>query len=446
MSGDEVLARLLLDLALLLAVAQLLRLVLVRLRQPEVLAYVLAGIALGPSLLGRLPGDPSALLFPEEVRAALAPLGTLGLVMFAFAIGLELDLGALRRRSRSVLNVSAGSLGIPLACGAALALVLYPVHGEIAGAAIPPLAFGLFIATAMAISAFPVLVSIVSERGMRRTPVGELAVSSAALEDLCGWLLLTLALAAMPAAGGDDFGTMVLHGATFGLLVIGARPLLRRLLARAAAGGDVAVLAVALGFATACAGFTQLIGLHVVMGAFVAGIAFPRDGDGARIRTLCRALIPVTLAIFLPIYFLSPGLALDVGSIGAGGVPEMLLIIAVACAAKLAGGAIPARLSGMSWAEAGTLGVLLNTRGLMELVVLTVGYSEGVLTQRLFSELVVMAIVTTMMTGPLLELLRRRGVGTDIVGCPPAAGGGRDWDWDDSPEERPLAVARPGPV
>lgn len=442
MTSDEVLAWLLIDVAILLAVSQLLRRLMVRLRQPEVLAYVFAGILLGPSLLGQLPADPSALLFPAEVRAALAPLGTVGLLVFAFVIGLELDLGEVRRRARSVLGISAGALLLPLLAGAGLALALYSRHGEVEGEPIPQLAFVLFFATAMAVTAFPVLVSIVAERGIRRSPLGEVAVSSAALQDACGWLLLALALAVMPAAGGASFPTLVATAALLGILLVAvARPLLGALLARVEAGrtGEVGMLATSLCFASACAGITQLVGLHVVVGAFAAGVAFPRGGSSARVRLLCRALMPVTMAFFLPIYFLSPGLQLNVGSIGLAGLPELTAIVAVASICKLAGGALPARWAGSSWRDATTLGVLLNTRGLMELVVLTVGYTEGVLSRQLFSEMVVMAIVTTMMTGPLLEVLRRRGVAS--AGRRPAAGGG--WDWDEAPvDEAAVGLVR----
>ncbi len=177
-----------------------------------------------------------------------------------------------------------------------------------------------------------------------------------------------------------------------------------------------------------------------MIGAFAAGLAFPRDGHRVQIRALCRAMMPVALAILLPVYFLAPGLALDVGSIGSGGLLGLTAIVLVACVSKLAGGALPARAAGMPWQDALTLGVLLNTRGLMELVVLTVGYTEGVLDQGLFSAMVAMAIVTTMMTGPLLDLLRRRGV--RVAGESPLGGGARGWDWEDPVEQPAVGMAR----
>lgn len=421
MSADEVLSRLLIDIAILLAVSQLLRLLLAPLRQPDVIAYVLAGFVLGPSLLGNLPSDPSAFLFAEQVRAALAVIGSLGLVVFAFVIGLELDLGAVRRQSRAVLNVSVGALAVPLLAGALLALVIYPAHRQVGGVEVPRLAFVLFLATAMAVTAFPVLVAIVSERGMRDTPLGRLAVSSAAVQDAAGWTLLAVALAALSGEGSNLLRIAAETAAFLAALAL-ARPLLKLALARpalAGTGGEIGALAVALGFAAACAGATQAIGLHLVVGAFAAGVAFPRDLPQARVPTLAGAVMPFTMALLMPIYFLGPGLGVDVGSIGPSGFAELAAIFFIACASKLAGGALAARYSGLPWAEARALGVLLNTRGLVELVVLTVGYTEGVLDQALYSELVIMALATTMLTGPLLDLLGR-GRAVTAAEAPPA--------------------------
>jgi Kef-type K+ transport system membrane component KefB len=404
---DQVLARLLIDIGILIATAQLLRLLLIPLRQPDVIAYVLAGFVLGPSLLGNLPGDPSSYLFPEQVRSALSVIGSLGLVVFAFAIGLGLDLGALRRQSRAVLSVSLGALLAPLLAGAVLALALYPAHREVGGAAVPRLAFVLFLATAMAVTAFPVLVAIVDERGIRDSPLGRLAVGSAAVQDAVGWILLAVALAVF--SGGSGPLRIVAEAVGFLVALALARPLLRAVLdnpALGGPGGEIGTLAIALGFAAACAGATQAIGLHLVVGAFAAGVAFPRDlGAPARGPAVIGATMPITMALLMPIYFLGPGLGVDVGAIGPGGFVELAAIFVVACASKLAGGTLGARHAGLPWSEARVLGVLLNTRGLMELVVLTVGYSEGVLDRSLFSELVIVALATTMMTGPLLDLL-----------------------------------------
>jgi Kef-type K+ transport system membrane component KefB len=413
LSPDQVLARLLIDIGILIATAQLLRLLLIPLRQPDVIAYVLAGFVLGPSLLGNLPGDPSTYLFPEQVRSALSVIGSLGLVVFAFAIGLGLDLGGLRRQSRAVFSVSLGALVAPLLAGAVLALVLYPAHREVGDATVPRLAFVLFLATAMAVTAFPVLVAIVDERGIHDSSLGRLAVGSAAVQDAVGWILLAVALAVF--SGGSGPLRIVAEALGFLVALALARPLLRRALLNPAlggSGGEIGTLAIALGFAAACAGATQAIGLHLVVGAFVAGVAFPRDlGSPARGPAVVGAVMPITMALLMPIYFLGPGLGVDVGAIGDGGFVELGAIFVVACASKLLGGTLGARSAGLPWSEARVLGVLLNTRGLMELVVLTVGYTEGVLDRSLFSELVIVALATTMMTGPLLDLLKRRGAG-----------------------------------
>ncbi len=413
MNADTLLAHLLLDLAVIVLAAQLLRVVLGKLRQPKALAEVLAGLALGPSLLGRLPGDPSTALFPHDVRPSLTLIGALGLSMFAFALGLQLDLDALRRRSRDVVRVSVGALVLPFAVGVALALMLYGPHHIVHGHSVAALPFTLFVATAMSITAFPVLASILAERGIRRTPLGELALSSAALQDGVGWLLLAAALSTLSLSGHHDvrvvlLETIVFLGGLFGV----ARPLLRKFMATRASAhrGEVETLAIAATVAMVSAGITQLIGVHEVVGAFAAGVAFPRDPDHRRQHAIAGAIMPLTLAMLLPVYFVTPGLQVNIGAIGSQGVAELALITLAACATKLIGAAVPARLGGMSWSEAGPLAVLLNTRGLMELVVLTVGYTEGVLDQRLFSVMVLMALATTMMTCPLLDFLARRGM------------------------------------
>lgn len=423
MSPDQTLARLLLDVALVVAAAYMLRGLLVRLHQPSVLAQVLAGIALGPSLLGRLPGDPSSFLFPVQVRSGLALLGSLGLVLFAFIVGLELNLAVARRHSRALIGITVGALALPFAVGAALAALLYASHHRVHGHSVPAPAFTLFMATSMSVTAFPVLVAILRERGMRRTSIGELAVGSAALQDLVGWILLAAALATLSAAGGGPHMVRVAMELAAFVLVLGVvlRPLLRAILARKLAGGGLDLLALALAYALVCAGATQLIGVHDVFGAFAAGVAFPRAGE--QVRDVARAIAPVTLAVLLPLYFLTPGLQVDIGGIGGRGLAELALITFAACASKLLGASIPARLAGMRWRETMPLAVLLNTRGLMELVVLTVGYTEGVLDRNLFSELVLMAILTTTMTGPLLDLLRGRGIAA--AGEPAGAAGRR---------------------
>ncbi len=410
MSADLLTAHLLLSVAAIIAAAGLLRVLLGKIGQPKALAEILAGLALGPSLLGRLPGDPSRALFPTQVRPALSLIGAVGLVLFAFALGSQIDLPSLRRRGPVLAGVSIGALAVPFSAGTALAIALYRSNQHVGGHSVPELAFILFVATAMSITAFPVLASILSERGLRRTPLGELALGSAAAQDAVGWMLLAVALSAASVKhGGNTLWTLALMGAFLVVLVVVIRPALRALLARRSQEHDTAtVLALAIATAVAAGGFTQLIGVHEVLGAFAAGIAFPRSRQTT--GTLATALMPLTLAALLPVYFLTPGLAINLGAIPFSGVGQFLLITLLACATKLIGSVVPARALGMAWDEAGPLGVLLNTRGLMELVVLTVGYTDGILDSHLFTELVLMAIATTMLTCPLLSALERRGL------------------------------------
>jgi Kef-type K+ transport system membrane component KefB len=419
MKAEALVAKLLLDLAVIMLAAQLLRAVLGRIHQPRALAEILAGLALGPSLLGRLPGNPTAALFPGQVRPALSLIGTLGLVMFAFVLGMQIDHHAIRARARSIATVSAGAVALPFAAGALLAVWLHSSHHWAHGHQVAALPFTLFVATAMSVTAFPVLAAILVERGIRRTPLGELALSSAALQDAIGWLLLAVALATLSARASGSVARVTLGTAGFLLALACARPLLRALLARRRSNhgaGQIERLAIAATTAVLCAAATQAIGIHQVVGAFAAGVAFPREtSDHQRQPGLGESIMPITLAVLLPVYFVTAGLQVNIATVGPKGVLEFAAIMVAACVTKLLGTALPARAAGIKWAEARPLAVLLNTRGLMELVVLSVGYSEGVLDQRLYTELVLMAVATTMLTGPLLNLLARHGLSSDPV-------------------------------
>jgi Kef-type K+ transport system membrane component KefB len=297
---------------------------------------------------------------------------------------------------------------LPFATGAALAIALYPFHHHVRGHSVSELAFVLFVATAMSVTAFPVLAAILSERGLRRTPLGELALGSAAAQDAVGWLLLALALSVAAAKNADvTLRTVTLLAACLLVMFAAVRPLLRALLARDS--DTTVVLVVAVATAVAAAGVTQLIGIHEVLGAFAAGIAFPRT-RATREWPPASALMPLTMSMLLPVFFLTPGLAINIGTISIADFGWLALITTVACAAKLLGVLIPARAVGIDWREATPLAVLLNTRGLMELVVLTVGYTDGVLDAHLYTVLVLMAIATTMITCPALNALERRGL------------------------------------
>jgi Kef-type K+ transport system membrane component KefB len=419
-TSEELIGRLLLDVGIVILVGRAFAVALTRVHQPPVIAEILAGIALGPSLLGALPGDPSSLLFPDEVRAALEVIGGLGLVLFMFLIGLELDIGELRRRNRTVATVSLGALALPFTLGLGLAAVLHADHNVVRGETVPLAPFALFVATALSITAFPVLARLIVDGGLQGTPMAHLSMGAAAIQDGVGWVLLTVALAALPGDSGLSVVERALASAALAaLLVFVVRPVLVRLYARPRGGAriEAGVVAAAVIGLAATAGTTQLLGLHSVLGAFAFGAIFPRGEGRELVGGLSSALAPTTTTVLLPIFFLGPGLNTDFGSLGGVGAREVVLILVIACVGKLLGAALPARLSGMTWREAVTLGVLLNTRGLVELVVLNVGLTAGVLDQSLFSALVLMALVTTMMTAPILRALQARG--PEVISPPP---------------------------
>ncbi len=397
MSPEETVGRLLLAIALAIGVGQLLAHVLTRLRQPTVLAQITAGFVLGPSLVGAIPGA-SELLFPGPVQQALSAAGSIGLVLFMFVVGLELDLSAVREQKRRTVAVSLGAMGLPFVLGLAVATLVYEAHRHVGGEVVGRLPFSLFVATALCVTAFPVLARIVRDHRLERTAPAQLATASAAVQDGVGWLLLAIALAAMSADGPSQLIEIVVGSVVLAaVLAIVVRPLLRRRC-------DTGVLLVAL---FACAGAAQLIGLHSVLGAFLLGAAIPREQRARASKGFAEAVMPATTTILLPIYFLGPGLHVDLRAIGVGGLGELALIMACACGGKLLGAGVPALLTGSSRREATMVAVLLNTRGLMELVVLEVGRSEGILDPALFSVLMMVALATTLMTGPLLHVLER---------------------------------------
>jgi Kef-type K+ transport system membrane component KefB len=407
MSADDVLGRLLVDVAIVIALCRLLAVLLRRLGQPPVLAEILAGIALGPSLLGAIAPGLESTLFPAEVTQALSAIGTLGLVLFMFFVGLELDSSAMRGRRGAVARISFGSLALPFAGGLALALALHGAHDQVAGQEVPLAAFMLFLGTAMAVTAFPVLARILADHDLAATKIGTLATASAAIQDLTGWILLALALAVAEGSGAGSVALTVVEGAAIVAILFGAvRPFLRHSLGDGAEEReltDPTLLALLLVGLAGTAGATQLIGLHSAIGAFLFGLAFPREGLPRVLPTLQRTVTPLTMVVLLPVYFLGPGLSVDVGQIGGQGFLELAAIFAVACAAKWTGTAAAARASGYSRRDSTVLGVLLNTRGLVELIILNIGLSAGVLDGALYSEFVLMALLTTLMTGPLLR-------------------------------------------
>jgi len=378
-----------------------------RLGQPPVIGEVLAGIVLGPSLLGWLWPAGAAALVPPEAAPALRVLAEIGVVLFMFLVGLELDLGLLARRTRATVAVSHASIVVPFLLGATLALWLYPVVGT---ADVPFVVFALFQGVAMSVTAFPVLARILRDLGMQRTELGAIALGCAAVDDVTAWILLALVVGVAQASLGDAARTLVLTAAYVLVLITLVRPLVARLVRgldrreemseSLVAGACVALLASAF--------VTEAIGIHAVFGAFALGALVPHDTRLA--ADLERRLGDPVRILLLPAYFAYTGLRTQIGLLA--GPSEWVLaaaIIAVASLGKFGGSYVAARLTGLRPRAAASLGVLLNTRGLMELVVLNIGLDLGVISPTLFAIMVVMALVTTLATTPLVARLSRGG-------------------------------------
>ena len=391
--------RILLDVAVILLAARAGGLLFARAGQPAVIGEIAAGIALGPTLLGALPGDPSSELFPPGAVDVLELIGQLGLVLFMFGVGWDLDLRLVRRRGRAAAAVSIGSTLLPFALGLMLAVYLHPDHDVVAGEPVSFWPFALFVGASLALTAFPVLARILSESGLAATPLGTLTLTAAAADDLIGWSVLAVALAVLASSGFWDYVRIVLESALFIVFVVVAvRPFLHRLLRNPSPAREALVLPAV--FAGAYA--TEAIGIHAVFGAFLIGTAMPRRDGGAALERLGHQLSGA-VAVLAPIYFVTSGLAVDIPALRANDLAAFVLILVAACAGKFLGAFAGARAAGIGGRDSVALGVLMNTRGLIEIVLLTVGRDAGLIDDRLFTLLALMAIVTTLMTSPLLR-------------------------------------------
>jgi Kef-type K+ transport system membrane component KefB len=389
-------ARVLLDVAVILAAAWAGGRLFERIGQPAVIGEIAAGVALGPTLLGALPGDPSESLFPADARAVLTLIGQLGLALFMFAVGWDLNLKVVRRREGAAVSVSVLSMLLPFALGLGLAAYLHPEHGTVGGEPVPFGPFALFIGAALAMTAFPVLARILNEMRLSDTPLGALVLTAAAIDDVIGWTILAVALAAFEASSAWEYVRMVVECAAFVAVVLYVvRPLLRR----------VTAPALVLPIALAGAYVTDAIGIHAVFGAFLVGVAMPRPPDGEARRALASVV-----AVLAPIYFVMSGMAVDIPGLRAEDLAAFVLILVAACAGKFSGAYAGARMARIPRRDAAAVGVLMNTRGLIEIVLLTVGRDQGLIDDRLFTLFALMAIATTLLTSPALRRLQRAGI------------------------------------
>jgi Kef-type K+ transport system membrane component KefB len=391
----DVLPRVLLALAAVILLGRLLGLALRRVGQPPVIGEVVAGILLGPSLLGRLA--PGAAAWLGEARPFLAVLAQLGVILYMFLVGLELNAGRLRHTAHAAVAISHASIVAPFLLGVALALGVY---GELAPRGVPFTSFALFLGAALSVTAFPVLARILTDRGLDRSELGTLALGCAADDDVTAWCLLAFVVGVAQAQVGGAVLVLALSLGYLALMFGVVRPLAARLVARfdgepprgASAWVFVALLLAALA--------TEAIGIHAVFGAFVLGAVIPHDSVFA--RSLARRLEDVGTGLLLPAFFASTGMRTELGLLSGRGWLICGGIIVLATLGKFGGTLAAARLSGLGWRASAALGALMNTRGLMGLVVLDVGLGLGALTPTLYAMMVVMALVTTLMTAPAL--------------------------------------------
>ncbi|OLF15464.1 cation:proton antiporter domain-containing protein [Actinophytocola xanthii] len=384
---------LLLDLAVIIVLARLFGLLARRVGQPPVVGEIVAGVLLGPSVLG---ATLSEWLFPLDSRPFLAALANVGVATFMFLVGLELDAGALRRRGRVAAGVAGGAFLVPFALGSGVAFVL---------AAGRPTAhlggFVLFMGVAMAVTALPVLARIVEDRNLGRTFLGGVALSSAAVGDVLAWSLLA-GVVAVVGLGEDQW--LLLLAVPYLVVMLGVvRPLLRRLVS----GREVTLgLLVTLMAGQLLSGAaTEWLGLHFIFGSFLLGVLVPRGSDGKAGEAVLARVGELNTILLLPVFFVVAGLEVDLSLIGVPGLGELALIVVVAVVGKGLGAFLGARCTGVDPHGSAVLAALMNTRGLTELIILTIGLQLGLLDAELYSMMVVMAVLTTAMTGPLLHLL-----------------------------------------
>ena len=374
--------------------------------QPGVIGEIVAGIVLGPSVLGYFFPDVFQALFPPESLTNLELPSQVGLVLFMFVIGMELDFSVLKNKINETLVISHAGILVPFFLGI---VASYWIYEEYAAAQTAFLPFALFIGISMSITAFPVLARIIQERNMTKTSLGTLAIASAANDDVTAWCLLAVVIAI--AKAGTFASALYAIGLTALYIIIMfmvVRPFLKKV-GEVYANQEVinkTFVALILLILIISSTLTEIIGIHALFGAFMAGVVMP-PSIGFR-KVMMEKVEDIALVFFLPLFFAFTGLRTEIGLINSPALWGVcLLLITVAVAGKLGGCAVAARLVGESWKDSFTIGTLMNTRGLMELVALNIGYEMGVLPPSIFVILVIMALVTTFMTTPLLHLVER---------------------------------------
>jgi Kef-type K+ transport system membrane component KefB len=372
--------------------------------QPTVMGEILAGIFLGPSFLGTLFPSYLGYVFPPHSLDHMRILSQVGLILFMFVVGMELDIQIIKQKARSAFIISNASIVVPFALGVALA---YFLHDEFAPADTPFYAFALFMGIAMSITAFPVLARIIRERKLHNGRIETIAMTSAAINDVSGWCALAFVIAIVKAH--TIYNSFYTLGATFLYILVMffvVRPALTRFSKTKSKNkiieqSTIAIIFILMLLSSLC---TELIGIHALFGAFIAGVVMPPEWNLRKIIT--DKIEDVALILLLPLFFVITGLRTEIGALNTFSLWLICgLVIIIAIIGKLGGSAIGARLTGENVQDSLTIGVLMNTRGLMELIILNIGFELGILKEEVFTMMVIMALFTTFMTTPLLNLL-----------------------------------------
>ena len=398
------LAILLIQIITIIFVARLFGWICKKIGQPTVIGEMAAGIFLGPSLIGTYFPEISQSLFPVESLGNLQFLSQIGLILFMYVIGMELDLKVLKNKAKDAVIISHASIIIPFTLGLGLA---YFIYSEFAPQGVEFASFGLFLGIAMSITAFPVLARIVQERGLHRTRLGSMVITCAAADDITAWCLLAAVIAIVKAGSfTSSLYVIVLAIVYVALMIKVVKPFLKRIGDTYSNKDSIERSVVAIFFITLLISSyaTEVIGIHALFGAFMAGAIMP---ENMRFRSIfIEKVEDVAQVMLLPLFFVFTGLRTEIGLLNDPYLWKICgLIILVAVIGKFAGSALTARFVGQNWRDSLTIGALMNTRGLMELVVLNIGYDLGVLSAEIFSMMVIMALGTTLMTGPALDLI-----------------------------------------
>jgi Kef-type K+ transport system membrane component KefB len=400
------LAILLGQIATIIIVARLFGYLAGKVRQPGVVGEVIAGIILGPSLLGLYFPEFASTLFPKQSLGNLQFLSQIGLILFMFVVGMELDLKVLKNKAHDAIVISHASIIVPFTLGVGFAFFTYETF---APPSINFTSFALFMGIAMSITAFPVLARIVQERGLQKTKLGTIAITCAAADDITAWCILAVVIAIVKAGSfGSAIFVIVLAVAYVFAMLKFVKPFLKRIGDLHSSRENLTQPIVAIFFLTLILSsyVTEVIGIHALFGAFMTGVIIP---ENSKFRSVfIEKVEDVAVVLLLPLFFVFTGLRTQIGLLNDSSLWATTgVIVLIAVIGKFAGSAIAAKAVGQSWKDSLSIGALMNTRGLVELVVLNIGYDLGILTPEVFAMLVIMALVTTMMTGPALDLINK---------------------------------------